>query len=65
MNDCAGWLRQQESQQLGTPREIAKGFSAHRAGSNPAQVLPSGLRCLFTTPQLRRQVGVSKGESVT
>jgi ectoine hydroxylase-related dioxygenase (phytanoyl-CoA dioxygenase family) len=27
MNYCAGYLRQQENQQLGIPREIAKGFS--------------------------------------
>ena len=27
MNYCAGWLRQQENQQLGIPREIAQGFS--------------------------------------
>jgi ectoine hydroxylase-related dioxygenase (phytanoyl-CoA dioxygenase family) len=27
MNYCAGWVRQQENQQLGVPREIAKGFS--------------------------------------
>jgi len=27
MNYCAGWLRQQENQQLGIPREIAAGFS--------------------------------------
>lgn len=27
MNYCAGWMRQQENQQLGIPREIAKGFS--------------------------------------
>jgi ectoine hydroxylase-related dioxygenase (phytanoyl-CoA dioxygenase family) len=27
MNYCAGWLRQQENQQLGIPREIARGFS--------------------------------------
>jgi ectoine hydroxylase-related dioxygenase (phytanoyl-CoA dioxygenase family) len=27
MNYCAGWIRQQENQQLGIPREIAKGFS--------------------------------------
>jgi len=27
MNYCAGFLRQQENQQLGIPREIAKGFS--------------------------------------
>ena len=27
MNYCAGWVRQQENQQLGIPREIAKGFS--------------------------------------
>jgi ectoine hydroxylase-related dioxygenase (phytanoyl-CoA dioxygenase family) len=26
MNYCAGWLRQQENQQLGIPREIARGF---------------------------------------
>jgi ectoine hydroxylase-related dioxygenase (phytanoyl-CoA dioxygenase family) len=28
MNYCAGYIRQQENQQLGVPREIAKGFSA-------------------------------------
>ncbi|MBX3187739.1 MAG: phytanoyl-CoA dioxygenase family protein [Labilithrix sp.] len=27
MNYCAGWMRQQENQQLGIPREIAKQFS--------------------------------------
>jgi ectoine hydroxylase-related dioxygenase (phytanoyl-CoA dioxygenase family) len=27
MNYCAGWIRQQENQQLGIPREIAKNFS--------------------------------------
>jgi ectoine hydroxylase-related dioxygenase (phytanoyl-CoA dioxygenase family) len=27
MNYCAGWLRQQENQQLGIPRELARGFS--------------------------------------
>ena len=27
MNYCAGWMRQQENQQLGIPIEIAKGFS--------------------------------------
>jgi ectoine hydroxylase-related dioxygenase (phytanoyl-CoA dioxygenase family) len=27
MNYCAGWIRQQENQQLGIPREIARGFS--------------------------------------
>ena len=27
MNYCAGWVRQQENQQLGIPREIARGFS--------------------------------------
>jgi ectoine hydroxylase-related dioxygenase (phytanoyl-CoA dioxygenase family) len=27
MNYCAGWMRQQENQQLGIPRHIAKGFS--------------------------------------
>jgi len=26
VNYCAGWMRQQENQQLGTPLEIAKGF---------------------------------------
>jgi ectoine hydroxylase-related dioxygenase (phytanoyl-CoA dioxygenase family) len=26
MNYCAGWVRQQENQQLGIPREIARGF---------------------------------------
>ena len=28
MNYCAGYIRQQENQQLGIPREIARGFSA-------------------------------------
>jgi ectoine hydroxylase-related dioxygenase (phytanoyl-CoA dioxygenase family) len=27
MNYCAGWIRQQENQQLGIPREIAQRFS--------------------------------------
>ena len=27
MNYCAGWVRQQENQQLGIPRAIAQGFS--------------------------------------
>ena len=27
MNYCAGWIRQQENQQLGIPSEIARGFS--------------------------------------
>jgi len=27
MNYCAGWVRQQENQQLGIPREVATGFS--------------------------------------
>jgi ectoine hydroxylase-related dioxygenase (phytanoyl-CoA dioxygenase family) len=27
MNYCAGWIRQQENQQLGIPREIARRFS--------------------------------------
>ncbi len=27
MNYCAGWIRQQENQQLGIPAEIARGFS--------------------------------------
>jgi ectoine hydroxylase-related dioxygenase (phytanoyl-CoA dioxygenase family) len=27
MNYCAGWLRQQENQQLGIPRDVARGFS--------------------------------------
>jgi ectoine hydroxylase-related dioxygenase (phytanoyl-CoA dioxygenase family) len=27
MNYCAGWIRQQENQQLGIPLEVAKGFS--------------------------------------
>ena len=27
MNYCAGYIRQQENQQLGIPREIARGFS--------------------------------------
>jgi ectoine hydroxylase-related dioxygenase (phytanoyl-CoA dioxygenase family) len=26
MNYCAGWVRQQENQQLGIPREVAAGF---------------------------------------
>ena len=26
MNYCAGWVRQQENQQLGIPCEIARGF---------------------------------------
>ena len=26
MNYCAGWVRQQENQQLGIPREVARGF---------------------------------------
>jgi ectoine hydroxylase-related dioxygenase (phytanoyl-CoA dioxygenase family) len=28
MNYCAGWMRQQENQQLGIPLEVARGFSA-------------------------------------
>jgi ectoine hydroxylase-related dioxygenase (phytanoyl-CoA dioxygenase family) len=28
MNYCAGWIRQQENQQLGIPLEVARGFSA-------------------------------------
>jgi ectoine hydroxylase-related dioxygenase (phytanoyl-CoA dioxygenase family) len=28
MNYCAGWIRQQENQQLGIPHEIARGFSS-------------------------------------
>jgi ectoine hydroxylase-related dioxygenase (phytanoyl-CoA dioxygenase family) len=28
MNYCAGYVRQQENQQLGIPREVARGFSA-------------------------------------
>lgn len=28
MNDCAGFIRQQENQQLGIPREVARRFSA-------------------------------------
>jgi ectoine hydroxylase-related dioxygenase (phytanoyl-CoA dioxygenase family) len=28
MNYCAGWIRQQENQQLGIPRETAEGFSS-------------------------------------
>ena len=28
MNYCAGWMRQQENQQLGIPQAVAKGFSA-------------------------------------
>jgi len=28
MNYCAGWVRQQENQQLGIPRDVARGFSA-------------------------------------
>ena len=27
MNYCAGWIRQQENQQLGIPRDVAAGFS--------------------------------------
>jgi ectoine hydroxylase-related dioxygenase (phytanoyl-CoA dioxygenase family) len=27
MNYCAGWIRQQENQQLGIPTDIARGFS--------------------------------------
>jgi len=27
MNYCAGWVRQQENQQLGIPREVARGFA--------------------------------------
>ena len=27
MNYCAGWMRQQENQQLGIPRDVARGFS--------------------------------------
>jgi ectoine hydroxylase-related dioxygenase (phytanoyl-CoA dioxygenase family) len=27
MNYCAGWIRQQENQQLGIPRDIARGFA--------------------------------------
>jgi len=27
MNYCAGWIRQQENQQLGLEREVARGFS--------------------------------------
>jgi ectoine hydroxylase-related dioxygenase (phytanoyl-CoA dioxygenase family) len=27
MNYCAGWVRQQENQQLGIPRDVARGFS--------------------------------------
>ncbi|MEN8159506.1 MAG: phytanoyl-CoA dioxygenase family protein [Myxococcota bacterium] len=27
MNYCAGWIRQQENQQLGVPREVARGFA--------------------------------------
>ena len=27
MNYCAGYVRQQENQQLGIPREIARGFA--------------------------------------
>jgi ectoine hydroxylase-related dioxygenase (phytanoyl-CoA dioxygenase family) len=27
MNYCAGWIRQQENQQLGIPRDVARGFS--------------------------------------
>jgi ectoine hydroxylase-related dioxygenase (phytanoyl-CoA dioxygenase family) len=27
MNYCAGWVRQQENQQLGITREVARGFS--------------------------------------
>jgi ectoine hydroxylase-related dioxygenase (phytanoyl-CoA dioxygenase family) len=28
MNYCAGWIRQQENQQLGIPRDVAAGFSS-------------------------------------
>jgi ectoine hydroxylase-related dioxygenase (phytanoyl-CoA dioxygenase family) len=28
MNYCAGWMRQQENQQLGIPLDVARGFSA-------------------------------------
>jgi len=28
MNYCVGWIRQQENQQLGIPRDIALGFGA-------------------------------------
>ncbi len=28
MNYCAGWIRQQENQQLGIPRQVAAGFSS-------------------------------------
>ncbi len=28
MNYCAGWVRQQENQQLGIPRTIARGFGS-------------------------------------
>jgi ectoine hydroxylase-related dioxygenase (phytanoyl-CoA dioxygenase family) len=27
MNYCAGYIRQQENQQLGIPRDVARGFS--------------------------------------
>ena len=27
MNYCAGWIRQQENQQLGIPRDLARSFS--------------------------------------
>jgi ectoine hydroxylase-related dioxygenase (phytanoyl-CoA dioxygenase family) len=27
MNYCAGWIRQQENQQLGIPPDVARGFS--------------------------------------
>ena len=27
MNYCAGWIRQQENQQLGIPLDVARGFS--------------------------------------
>jgi ectoine hydroxylase-related dioxygenase (phytanoyl-CoA dioxygenase family) len=27
MNYCAGWIRQQENQQLGIPRDVARGFA--------------------------------------
>jgi ectoine hydroxylase-related dioxygenase (phytanoyl-CoA dioxygenase family) len=42
MNYCAGYVRQQENQQLGIPREIASGF-AHRLQSLVGYSLYNGL----------------------
>jgi len=33
MNYCAGWIRQQENQQLGIPRDVAAGFSRRPAAA--------------------------------